>query len=174
MLTDIPVLATPRFTCRAPVEADIDAFWPAFSSAAHMRYWSCAPFTDRAALRDYLLDTQAGRSWVAEPVAGGAPVFRLFAREQSPGVSEIGYIMVPGHEGQGIATECLSALLTHLFRHDGMMRVFADVDPRNTPSSRLLRRLGFTREAHLRCAMRTHIGWCDTWLWGMLRDEWPR
>ncbi len=39
--------------------------------------------------------------------------------------------------------------------------------------SRLLQSLGFTREAHLRKAMKTHIGWCDTWLWGLLADEWP-
>ena len=45
----------------------------------------------------------------------------------------------------------------------------ADVEPN---AYRLLQRLGFTREAHLRSAMKTHIGWCDTWLWGLLADEW--
>lgn len=167
-----PTFTTARFTCRAATEADVDAFWPAFSDPQHMRYWSRGPFTDRGELAEYLLDASAGRTWVAEPLGGGAPVFRLFASERHQGVSEIGYILVPGNEGQGIASECLAALLTHLFRVDGFHRIFADVDPRNTPSNRLLERLGFTREAHLRDAMKTHIGWCDTWLWGLLHDEW--
>lgn len=168
-----PILTTPRFTCRAPIEADVDVFWPAFSSEEHMRYWSCAAFTDRDVLKDYLLDTKAGRSWVAVPHDGEAPVFRMFVGERGEQVAEIGYIMVPGNEGQGIARECLTALFTHLFRTENYQRIWGDVDPRNTASSRLLLSLGFTREAHLRKAMKTHIGWCDTWLWGLLADEWP-
>ena len=167
-----PILRTERFTLRPPVEADVDAFWPAFSSEEHMRYWSCGAFTDREVLRDYLLDTKAGRSWVAVPHAGGAPVFRVFVGERGEQVAEIGYIMVPGHEGQGIARECLAALITQLFRNEGYERIFGDVDPPNTPSSRLLLNLGFTREAHIPKTIKTHIGWCDTWLWGLLADEW--
>ena len=172
---ETPSLETPRFTCRALQEGDEDAFWPAFSDEAQMRYWSCAPFADRAAFRDYLFDDSwGGRTWMAEPKAGGAPVFRMVASSPHEQVAEIGYILVPGQKGQGIAAECLAALLMHLFRAEGYQRVFADVDPRNTPSNRLLARLGFTREAHLRRAMKTHIGWCDTWYWAMLADEWPR
>lgn len=173
-MTDTAEFETERFVCRAPVAEDVDAFWPAFSDADHMRYWSRGPFTEREALHEYLLDHSAGRSWVAEPRGGGDPLFRLFASEQQEGVAEIGYIIVPGHEGQGIASECVAALITHLFRVDGYHRIFGDVDPRNTSSARLLIRLGFTQEAHLREAMETHIGWCDTWLFGLLADEWPR
>jgi len=171
-MAEVPTLATPRFDCRAPIEADVDAFWPAFSDAEHMRYWSCGPFTDRSVLAEYLLDEKAGRSWVAVPRQGGAPVFRMFTSSPHEQVAEIGYIIVPGHEGQGIARECLCALITHLFRVEGFHRIFGDVDPRNTSSARLLLKLGFTREAHLRDAMKTHIGWCDSWLFGLLCDEW--
>ncbi|MDE1467969.1 GNAT family N-acetyltransferase [Aurantiacibacter sp. D1-12] len=171
---DIPTLTTPRFTCRPLQPGDDNAFWPAFSSEEHMRYWSCAPFTDKDKFHDYLFDTDwGGRTWIAEPREGGAPVFRMVASSPGEQVAEIGYIMVPGNEGQGIARECLSALITHLFHEEGFVRIFGDVDPRNTPSNRLLASLGFTREAHLRSAMKTHIGWCDTWLWGLLADEWP-
>ena len=168
-----PVLATSRFTCRPLQEGDEDALWPAFSDPQAMRYWSRAPFTDKAAFRDYLFDDSwGGRTWLAEPIAGGTPVFRMVASEPSAQVAEIGYIMVPGHTGMGIARECLAALLGHLFAQENFHRVFADVDPRNAASCRVLEKLGFTREAHLRHAMKTHIGWCDTALWGLLADEW--
>lgn len=176
-MADTPVLTTRRYTCRPLKQGDDGVFWPAFSDEEHMRYWSRAPFDSRGEFRDYLFDSGShwgGRTWICEPHEGGKPVFRMVASSDVEQVAEIGYILVPGNEGQGIARECLSALVTHLFRAEGYHRVFADVDPRNHRSNKLLERLGFTREAHLRHAMKTHIGWCDTWLWGLLADEWPQ
>ncbi len=170
----IPTLATPRFTLRAVEEGDAPALFPAFTDAEAMRYWGCAPFTDLDLFREWLIGTGwGGRTWIAVPQGGGDPVARLVAKDQHPGVVEIGYIVLPSHVRQGIAAECVAWLITHLFRTEGYRRVFADTDPRNIASNRLLQSLGFTREAHLRSAMNTHIGWCDTLLWGLLSDEWP-
>lgn len=170
----IPQIATPRFILRAVEDGDVDALLPAFRDPDVMRYWSRGQFDDRAEFAAWLLDREwDGRTWVAVPRDGGSPVARLVASEQRPGVAEIGYLVLPAHARQGIGAECVAALVTYLFRQEGYRRVFADTDPRNTPSNRLLQALGFTREAHLRSAMETHIGWCDTWLWGMLADEWP-
>ena len=168
-----PTLATARFTLRPLAPGDEHALFPAYSDAETMRYWSRGPFDTVEALRDWLFDRDwTGRTWVAVPAAGGDPVLRLVAAQEGAQVSEIGYIVVPGHARQGIAHECLAALLTQLFTVERVHRVFADVDPRNHASNSLLRRLGFTREAHLRDAMKTHLGWCDSWLWAMLEDEW--
>ena len=172
-MTATPTLTTPRFVCRPLKQGDERAMWPAFSSEDHMRYWSRGAFEDKAEFSDYLHDDSwGGRTWICAPKDGGAPVFRMVASSDTEQVAEIGYIMVPGNEGRGIARECLTALITHLFREEGYHRIFADVDPRNHRSNRLLERLGFTREAHLRQAMKTHIGWADTWLWGLLAEEW--
>ncbi len=170
-----PTLTTARFTCRALLPGDEDAMWPAFSSEEAMRYWGRGPFDDRGEFAEYLFDTRGtwnGRTWICQPRDGGAPVFRMVASSDVGQVAEVGYILVPGHERQGIARECVSALITHLFREENFHRIFADVDPRNAPSNALLQSLGFTREGHLRHTMKTHIGWCDTWLWAMLADEW--
>ncbi|WP_338244055.1 GNAT family N-acetyltransferase [Aurantiacibacter hainanensis] len=172
-MPETPVISTARFTCRPLRQGDEAALWPAFSSDQAMRYWGRGPFDDRDELRDYLFDTEwGGRTWVAEPHEGGKPVFRMVASSEVEQVAEIGYILVPGNEGRGIARECVSALITHLIREEGFHRIFADVDPRNTRSNALLERLGFTREGHLRHTMKTHIGWTDTWLWALLSDEW--
>jgi [ribosomal protein S5]-alanine N-acetyltransferase len=174
-LPDVPVLATPRFVLRGVDQADAEGLFAAFSDPDVMRYWSSGPFTDLEALRAWLLGTSwGGRTWIAVPAEGGAPVARLVASEHGPGVAEIGYMVTPDRVRQGIARECVAALVTHLFRTEGYRRIFADTDPRNVASNRLLVSLGFTREAHLRRAMETHIGWCDTLLWGLLDDEWPQ
>ncbi len=171
---EVPELLTARFRCRSLREGDEEAMWEAFSDPETMRYWGRGAFTDKLEFRDYLFGTSwGGRTWIAEPLAGGAPVFRMYASQEGKEVSEIGYILPPRQQGQGIARECLTALITHLFRRENVHRIFADVDPRNRASNALLVRLGFTREAHLREAIRTHLGWCDTWLWGLLAEEWP-
>jgi RimJ/RimL family protein N-acetyltransferase len=171
-MAQLPVLETRRFRMRAIDPQDVDAFWPTFSDDAQMRYMTRAAFATREELADWLLaDGWGGRTWVAEPLAGGAPVARIIAMEGNPGVAEIGYVTCKDHAGQGIARECTARLITHLFDAEGHHRVFADTDPRNHASNRLLGRLGFTREAHLRGAMETHIGWTDSWIWGLLHDE---
>lgn len=173
MRTDIPQLRTKRFICRALQSGDEHAFWPAFSDPVAMRYWGREPFDTVEALRDWLFDPDwTGRTWIAVPSGGGDPVLRMVASEPNPQVGEIGYMVLPAHTRQGIARECVSALITHLFTAESFHRVFADTDPRNIASNRLLESLGFTREAHLRHAMKTHIGWCDTHLWGLLAEEW--
>lgn len=172
-MSTIPTLATARFTLRQMQPGDEHALFTGFGDPATMQYWSRGPFADVEEFATWLFSLEwGGRTWIAVPHGGGDPVARLVASEQQPGVAEIGYLVVPAHARQGIAAECSAALITHLFRTDGYARVFADTDPRNIGSNRLLQRLGFTREAHLRRAMKTHIGWCDTWLWGLLDDEW--
>ncbi|MWV28434.1 GNAT family N-acetyltransferase [Aurantiacibacter rhizosphaerae] len=171
-----PPITTARFQCRPLKEGDEIAFWPAFSSDVQMRYWGRGPFDDPEEFREYLFDTRGtwnGRTWICEPRGGGDPVFRMVASSDVDEVAEIGYIMVPGNGGRGIARECVGGLISHLFHEEGFHRLYADVDPRNTRSNALLKRLGFTREGHLRHTMKTHIGWTDTWLWGLLSDEWP-
>ncbi len=173
-MSEIPVLTTQRFTLRPLQQGDEHALFAAMSDPALMRYWSRGPFNDIEEFRAYLFDRDwDGRTWIAVPHAGGDPVCRVVASAKGKQVCEIGYNVVPGNERQGVTRECLCALVTHLFRGEGVHRIFADVDPRNIASNRLLQSLGFTREAHLREAMKTHIGWCDTWLWGLLQDEWP-
>ncbi|WP_336986138.1 GNAT family protein [Altererythrobacter aquiaggeris] len=170
---DTPVLQTERHYLR-PIEiGDVEAFWPTFNNADAMRWWSRAPFTDKQELADWLLDTDwAGRTWVAIPASGGPAVCRVVATLHEEGVSEIGYLTVLGAQGQGIARECVAALVSQLFTAENNRRVWADVDPENAASNALLERLGFTHEGTLRAAWKTHIGIRDSYIWGLLATDW--
>lgn len=59
------------------------------------------------------------------------------------GATEIGYSVLPQFQGKGYATEMAAALVRWALAQPGVARVIADVSPDNTPSVRLLRRLGF-------------------------------
>lgn len=60
--------------------------------------------------------------------------------------AELGYWLLPDYWGQGIAHECVSAMLGYVFDHMDVFRVGAEVEPGNHPSARLLDKLGFVRE----------------------------
>ena len=168
-----PTIETGRFILRELVAEDVEAFWPAFSDPDNMLWWSREAFTSREELADWLLATDwNGRSWAAVERGSGEPVCRVVAMPGMEGVSEIGYATVLGRQGQGIARECVAALISHLFTAEGMRRVWADVDPDNSASNALLKSLGFTLEGQLREAWNTHIGVRDSLIWGLLAQEW--
>lgn len=66
----------------------------------------------------------------------------------APGGVEIGYGLAAASRGQGIGTRAVAALVDWLRAQDEVRRVFAHVDPENTPSVRLLSRLAFVRVGH--------------------------
>lgn len=101
-------------------------------------------------------------------LAGDAGV-RLFPAEPQ---AEIGVTVAPEHQGRGIATEAVQALLAHLFGELRLHRVHASVDPRNAASMALFARLGFRREAHFSESLWFKGEWVDDVIFAMLRREW--
>jgi RimJ/RimL family protein N-acetyltransferase len=59
---------------------------------------------------------------------------------------ELGYALGEAFWGQGYATETARAVVRYGFEHTQLDRIFAVVVPENTPSWRVLTRLGFAYE----------------------------
>jgi RimJ/RimL family protein N-acetyltransferase len=89
-----------------------------------------------------------------------------------PAIAEIGWVFGAAHHGKGLATEAATALVDLAFECYPLHRLFAHLDPRNGPSVRLCERLGMTREAHLRRDYLSKGEWTDTYVYGLLREEW--
>lgn len=60
---------------------------------------------------------------------------------------EIGYVFHRDHWGKGYARESCEALIQQAFAN-GIHRIYAECDPQNRSSWKLLEALGFRREAH--------------------------
>lgn len=86
--------------------------------------------------------------------------------------AEIGVTLAPEWQGLGLGSEALIAVLDCLFGPMGKHRVVASVDPRNTPSVTLMRRVGMRQEAHFRQSLRFKGEWVDDVVFAALGPEW--
>ena len=89
-----------------------------------------------------------------------------------PATAEVGVTLAQAHQGKGLATEALTAVVTELFEQRGIHRVFAQADDRNVPVRRLLERLGFRCEARLVEADWFKGEWSTLRVYAMLDREW--
>ncbi len=88
--------------------------------------------------------------------------------------AEIGWLVAPGFQGRGLATESAGLLLDLAFGELGLHRVIAELDPRNTASVRVCERLGMRKEAHFVEHMWLKGEWTDTGSYAILEREWRR
>ena len=94
--------------------------------------------------------------------------------KDEPREAEIGITLAPEFQGQGYATEALRALVSYLFRELGKHRVFGSVDPANTSSLALLRRIGMRQEGHFVKSLWFRGEWVDDVVFAVLEEEWGK
>ena len=90
----------------------------------------------------------------------------------APHIYEIGWVFHPQYHGQGYATEAAAALLRYGFETLSVHRVIATCQPENTPSSRVMEKLGMQREAHFRKCIYRDERWWDEYFYAILEEEW--
>jgi ribosomal-protein-alanine N-acetyltransferase len=87
----------------------------------------------------------------------------------------LGYYAFEPHAGAGYLTEGLGLVLRHAFRRLGLHRLEANIQPANTPSRRLARRLGFRKEGFSPRYLKVGGRWRDHERWAIVREDWsPR
>ena len=64
--------------------------------------------------------------------------------------SEIGYMILPQFNGQGIVSEAIKLVVEYGFNEMNMHSLEGIIDPENAASARVLEKNGFVKEAHLR------------------------
>jgi RimJ/RimL family protein N-acetyltransferase len=89
-----------------------------------------------------------------------------------PAIAEVGVTFAPAHQGTGLATEALAAVVGELFENHGLHRVYAEADDRNVAVHRLLERVGFRCEARLIEADWFKDEWTTLRVFAVLRREW--
>lgn len=155
-------LETPRLVLRRLGFQDLEAFLEYRNDPEVARYQSWESF-GRADAETLIQEQQAVR-----PGEAGRWLQLAIERRDQPGLlgdcgfclralpalpadtarqAEIGFSLSPKHQGEGYATEAVSAVVDFLFQDLGVERVIAITDSRNTRSQALLERLGLRRES---------------------------
>lgn len=170
-MREVTTLQTGRFTLRPLQRSDAAALFPTLSDPDQCLYLTRPAFESEDELWSWLADPNwHGRTWIAEDRSGTVAARVTAHTAHQDDVDEIGYIVCSDLQGQGVASECTRALVTHLFAN-GARKLIAEVDTRNTASVRLLEKLGFTREGLFREHEATHSGMCDVYWYGLLRND---
>lgn len=141
------MIHTERLTLRRAGARDLADLHQVMCNPTAMAYWSTPPHPD--------LDTTA--TWLDRKLAedpAGSVEFVVEFQGRAIGTAgggklpEVGYILHPDYWGKGFAHEAMTAVIAHAFANHPVDHLFADVDPRNAASIKLLKRLGFVLNRH--------------------------
>jgi [ribosomal protein S5]-alanine N-acetyltransferase len=172
-----PVLETPRLVLRRLRPDDTAGLHACFSDEETMRYWSSVPHTRLEETEDVVAKSIRG-------LASGVFVeWAVTLRDDDTAVgkvshhrwikahfrSEIGYILRRDLWGRGIVHEALAAIITFGFERMKLHSIEAQVDPENERSVRVLERLAFVKEGHLRESFFLAGRFTDTGIYSLLR-----
>lgn len=152
----VPHITTERLLLREARRADFEAYAsivmdPARPAALPPVDWRMAWRMFNAGLGQWLMDGIG--HWAIEDRATGVFIGSVgaFHREPPPGPCdpadlELGWSMVRGHRGRGLATEAARAVVAHAFDTRRAPRVVAHIDHDNPASIRVAEKLGMRYE----------------------------
>jgi len=173
-------LDTSSLVLRVLSHSDAEALYAVHADPEVMKYSSIRPWSsvDSAhQLVDSSLNAmRAGSSLCfgivpksAKVVVGTCTLFHIFKSSRR---AEIGFVLGRSFWGKGYMTEAVSALLDYGFLTLDLNRVEADTDPRNRAAAKMLERLCFVKEGHLRERWIVDGAKSDSAFYGLLRSEW--
>jgi [ribosomal protein S5]-alanine N-acetyltransferase len=84
---------------------------------------------------------------------------------------ELGYIVHPEYWGKGVASEAAQKVIELGFKHFQLHRIQATCDPNNIASSRVLEKIGMTKEGVMRENLLLKSGWRDSAIYSVLENE---
>ena len=152
----VPTLETPRLRLRIARETDLGAHAAMLGDPEVMRFVGGKPHAREEAWRRLLMGPGLWPLlgfgyWTVERREDGAYLgqvgFADFKREMTPsieGMPEMGWLLSPAAQGQGIATEAVGAALTWADEALRGREFVAIIDSGNAPSIRVAEKAGFS------------------------------
>lgn len=181
MTAEFPQLSTPRLRLRELTAADAEALFAFHGDAEAMRWYGADPLPDLPAAHK-LIELFAGwrrlanpgTRWGIERKDDGALIGTcgLFNWNRAWRRCATGYELAPAARGHGFMEEALVAIFDWGFTQMELNRIEAQIHPRNEPSLRLARKLGFVEEGLLREVARWGEAQHDLLMLSLLRREW--
>lgn len=152
-----PVIQTERLLLRQVAPEDTEGLFQCYSDPEVMKYLA-APLDNQDAIGGILEDYKDGFGhgynliWsitIKETAAfAGTAGFEEFSFLD--GKADIGFSLLRTHQGMGYMREALHEIITCGFQKLKLNRIQTTVVPENTASVKLLEKLGFKKEGHMK------------------------
>ena len=178
--SDFPVLTTPRLVLRQMRLSDAATLMH-FRSAPELNVFSIRePATSITATEELIkrmLESERngeGVHWALElrdkpgVMIGDIGIWKII-REHHRGV--LGYVLKKEHQGKGLMSEALNAVIHYGFNDLQLHSLMAEVNPQNNASFQLLERLGFRREGLFREDVYFRGAFHDTAVYSLLKTD---
>ena len=172
-------IRTGRLLLRPFSESDYDDLFEFLSQLADDEFEGCPGITYENG-REHLKYRLGSEEFYAIELAGcGKVIGNICCGNRDFAAKEVGYIINKRYQRQGYAAEALSAVIAQAFR-EGVHMVYAECDPRNGPSWKLLEKVGLRREGHFRQNIWFHRDengapvWKDTLIYVILENDMVR
>jgi ribosomal-protein-alanine N-acetyltransferase len=174
-----PTFETKRLRVRPWRKSDLADLHTLYSDAENLRYWS-VPANKK------LEDTRKQMSWhtaykprwygmwaveerKTRRVVGMVNYHHRFTAQKRV---DVGWLILPSHQGKGLTTEAMRPVLRHLIDTLGIHKIEALIVPANKPSQALARRLGFRKEGGpIRDRWRRGEDWHSVLIYGLVAGE---
>lgn len=169
-------METERLILRQYNENDFDDLYEYLSNPDVIKFEPYKPMS-----RDEVKDNLAWRISTDEMIAveekaSHKMIGNIYLGHREFNSLEIGYVFNDKYWGKGFAKEACKAVIESAFA-DGTHRIFAECDPQNPASWRLLESLGFVREAFLKQNVYFWTDengaplWKDTYIYSLLNNK---
>jgi [ribosomal protein S5]-alanine N-acetyltransferase len=86
----------------------------------------------------------------------------------------LGYGLFADFTGCGYATDAVRLMARYAFDELKLHRIEANIQPENTPSIRLVERLGFAKEGFSPKYLKINGRWRDHERWALIRENWNK
>lgn len=109
--------------------------------------------------------------WFIIEKKDGTKIGQILCVPKGPHYS-IGYRVLPDERNKGYCTEAVKIIVDYLFLSQNIVRIKSETNPKNTASSKVLEKAGFTKEGLIRKSVFIRGARQDGVLYSILREEW--
>ena len=169
-------LMTDRLILRSFTESDYEDLFEFLSQLEGDEFEGYPGITYETGREHLKYRMESGEFYAIELRESGKVIGNIYCADREYKAKEVGYIVNENYRKNGYACEALRAVIGEAFG-EGTHRVYAECDPRNTGSWKILERAGLRREAHLRQNVFFHKDkdgcpiWKDTYVYAILEEE---
>lgn len=167
------IIETERLILRKFVETDYDDLYEYLSQLRDDEFEGYPGITYENGREHLAYRLDSEEFYAIELKASGKVIGNIYCGNREFQSREVGYIVNKEYQRSGYAYEALKTVINELF-HNGTHRIYAECDPRNEGSWRLLEKVGMKREAFFHQNVYFHKDengnpiWKDTYVYAIL------